>query len=124
MGQNRPPADAVQRGSVDVEDDYEFRDFIESVTVTKEELAAIVSSPEYSIPEIRQYLRAKPGVKRPPVGAANRSPNADAALAATNNDRLRLLVLWARLMQMTVPTSIKKLTALLDGKEAAGELRR
>ena len=107
MGQKIPPADPVQPSSVDVEDDYEFRDFIDSVTVTKEELAAIVSSPGYSIPEIRQRLRAKPGVKGPPVGAASRSPNADAALAATNSDRLRLLVLWARLMQMTAPKSIK-----------------
>jgi hypothetical protein len=107
MRQNRQLTDAVQRSSVDVEDDPEFRDFLESITVTKEELAAIVSSPGYSIPEIRQRLRAKPGVKGPPVGAASRSANADAALAATNSDRLRLLVLWARLMQMTAPKSIK-----------------
>ena len=98
-----------------MEDDCEFRDFIESITVTKEELAAIVSRPGYSIPEIRQYLRAKPRVKGPSVGAANRSPNTDAALAATNDDRLRLLVLWARLMQMTAP--MKKLTANWMGKK-------
>ena len=116
MRHNRPSADAVQRSSVDVEDDYEFRDFIESITVTKEELAAIISSPEHSIPEIRQRLRAKPGVKEPPLGAANRSPNADATLAETNSDRLRLLALWARLIQMTAPTSIKK-TAVLMGKK-------
>ena len=105
--QNNSPAHAVQPTSVAVEDDHEFRDFIESITVTKEELAAIVSSPGYSIPEIKQCLWSKPGAKEPPVGAANRSPNADAA-PAKNNDRLRLLVLWARLMQMTAPTSIKK----------------
>src|SRR5207237_9150060 len=43
--QNKSPAHAVQPTSVDVEDDHEFRDFIESITVTKDELAAIVSSP-------------------------------------------------------------------------------
>ena len=105
--QNKSPTHAVQPTSVAVEDDHEFRDFIESITVTKEELAAIVSSPGYSIPEIRQCLRSKPGVKGSPV-ATNRSPDADAALAAMNNDRLRLLVLWGRLMQMIAPTSIKK----------------
>lgn len=113
MGQNRPLADAIRRSSVDVDDDYGFRDFVESITVTKDELAAIVSSPGYSIPEIREYLRAKPGVERPPVGAANRSRNADPAPAATNHDLLRLLILWARLMRMAAPASIKKLTAVL-----------
>jgi len=106
--QNKSPAHAVQPTSVDVEDDHEFRDFIESITVTKDELAAIVSSPGYSIPEIKQCLRSKRAAKGSPVGAANRSPDADAALAAMNNDRLRLLVLWGRLMQMIAPTSIKK----------------
>ena len=106
--QNKSPAHAVQPTSVAVEDDHEFRDFIESITVTKDELAAIVSSPGYSIPEIKQCLRSKRGAKGSPVGAANRSPNADAAPVAKNNDRLRLLVLWARLMQMTAPTSMKK----------------
>jgi hypothetical protein len=114
---NKPPAGTLQRRSIDVEDDYEFRDFIESITVTKEELAAIVSRPGYSIPEVRQYLRAKPR-----LGAANRSLNA--ALAAVNDDRPWLFALWARRTQMIASTSIKKLAAVLDGKVAGRELGR
>lgn len=41
------------------EDDRLFRDFIEDISVTKEELAAIVRSPELSIPEVKR-LRAHP----------------------------------------------------------------
>ena len=40
------------------EDDREFRDFIESVSVTQKELAAMVRTPELSsIHEVRKYLR-------------------------------------------------------------------
>jgi hypothetical protein len=40
------------------EEDREFRDFIESVSVTKEELAAIVGTPEFSsIHEAKESLR-------------------------------------------------------------------
>jgi hypothetical protein len=40
------------------EDDREFRDFIESVSVTQEELAAMVRTLELSsIHEVREYLR-------------------------------------------------------------------
>jgi hypothetical protein len=35
----------------------EFRDFIESITVTAEELAAIISMPEFSIQEVKQFLQ-------------------------------------------------------------------
>lgn len=44
--------------SVNEEDDHEFRDFIESVSVSAEELAALVGMPELSsIHEVRQYLQ-------------------------------------------------------------------
>ena len=35
----------------------EFGEFIESISATAEELEAIVSTPELSIPEIKQHLR-------------------------------------------------------------------
>jgi hypothetical protein len=34
----------------------EFRDFIKSITVTAEELAAIIRMPEFSIQEVKQFL--------------------------------------------------------------------
>jgi stalled ribosome rescue protein Dom34 len=43
----------------DTEFDREFHDFFESVTVTKEELAAIVSMPGFSRQEVKDYLREK-----------------------------------------------------------------
>jgi len=55
------PAGALPSRSIDAEDDDEFRDFIESITVTREELAAIASRPEHSIREIREELRDKHG---------------------------------------------------------------
>ena len=55
----KSPASALQRRGIDFEDDPEFLDFIESISVTKEELAAIVSRPRETIPEIRQNIRAK-----------------------------------------------------------------
>ena len=54
-----------QYSSLNMEDDYEFRDFVESIAVTREELAAIASKPEYSIPEIRRYLRDQTTGKGP-----------------------------------------------------------
>ena len=49
---------AALESSVNEEDDHEFRDFIESVSVTTEELAALVGTPELSsIHEVRQYLQ-------------------------------------------------------------------
>src|SRR3984893_1986719 len=43
---------------INEEDDREFRDFIDSVSVTQEELAAMVRTPELSsIHEVREYLR-------------------------------------------------------------------
>ena len=43
----------------DAKEEYtrEFGEFVESISVTAEELAAIVSMPELSIPEIKQHLR-------------------------------------------------------------------
>jgi hypothetical protein len=46
--------------SVNAEDDHEFRDFVESVSVSTEELAALVGMPELSsIHEVRQYLQQR-----------------------------------------------------------------
>ena len=43
---------------INEEDDREFRDFIDSVSVTQEELAALVRTPELSsIREVKEYLR-------------------------------------------------------------------
>ena len=44
-------------GDIAEKDDRDFRDFIDSITVTKEELTAITNMPDYSIPEVREYLR-------------------------------------------------------------------
>ena len=45
-------------GHINEEDDRAFRDFIESVSVTRKELAAMVRTPELSsIHEVREYLR-------------------------------------------------------------------
>jgi len=37
--------------------EYEFQAFIASIAVTEEELAAIVNMPDYSIPQVKEYLR-------------------------------------------------------------------
>jgi len=37
--------------------DHEFQAFIASIAVTEEELAAIVNMPDYSIPQVKEYLR-------------------------------------------------------------------
>ena len=39
------------------EDDREFQGFIDAISVTAEELAAIVSMPEFSIQEVKKYLQ-------------------------------------------------------------------
>ena len=52
------PRKTSSHGYINEEDDREFRDFIESVSVTQEELAAMVRTPELSsIHEVREYLR-------------------------------------------------------------------
>jgi hypothetical protein len=63
MGSSKSPAGTRQRRRIDVEDDYEFHDFIKSITATKEELAAIASGAGYSIAEVRRYLQAKQSEK-------------------------------------------------------------
>jgi hypothetical protein len=53
----RPRSTSYDR-HINEEDDREFRDFIDSVSVTQEELAALVRTPELSsIHEVREYLR-------------------------------------------------------------------
>jgi hypothetical protein len=37
--------------------DCDFREFIGSIAVSEEELAAIVNMPDYSIPQVKEYLR-------------------------------------------------------------------
>jgi hypothetical protein len=59
-------------------DDRSFRDFIEDISVTSEELAAIVCTPELSVPEVKR-LRAHP------------SPAAQARFAACAAAFLRVL---------------------------------
>jgi hypothetical protein len=54
-------------GHIAEEDDFEFRDLIRSITVTKEELSAITNMPEYSIPEVKEYLRENKPTKRSEV---------------------------------------------------------
>ena len=52
------PRSTSYDGHINEEDDREFRDFIESVSVTQKELAAMVRTPELSsIHEVREYLR-------------------------------------------------------------------
>jgi hypothetical protein len=52
------PRKTSSHGHINEEDDREFRDFIESVSVTQKELAAMVRTPELSsIHEVREYLR-------------------------------------------------------------------
>jgi hypothetical protein len=48
---------AVSVALVDDEFDHEFQAFIASIAVTEEELAAIVNMPDYSIPQVKEYLR-------------------------------------------------------------------
>ena len=60
------------------EDDRWYRDFIEDISVTSEELAAIVRTPELSVPEVKR-LRAHP------------SPAAQARFAASAAAFLRAL---------------------------------
>ena len=45
----------IVRPSAD-DDDRLFRDYIEDISVTKEELAAIVRRPDLSIPEVKRIL--------------------------------------------------------------------
>lgn len=56
-------------GDVAEKDDREFRDFVDSITVTKEELSAITNMPDYSIPEVREYLRENKWTSRSKVKA-------------------------------------------------------
>ena len=62
--------------SDDANEEYsrEFGEFVESISVTAEELAAIVSMPELSIPEIKQHLRdgknGSPTTNQTPSGRA------------------------------------------------------
>jgi hypothetical protein len=52
-----PPSTSYD-GPINEEDDREFRDFIESVSVTQKELAVMVRTPELSsIHEVKEYLR-------------------------------------------------------------------
>jgi hypothetical protein len=52
------PRSTSYHGHTNEEDDRECRDFIESVSVTQEELAAMVRTPELaSIHEVKEYLR-------------------------------------------------------------------
>jgi hypothetical protein len=52
------PRSTSYHGHINEEGDGEFRDFIESVSVTQEELAAIVRTPQFSsIHEVKEYLR-------------------------------------------------------------------
>ena len=52
------PRKTSSHGHINEEDDREFRDFIEGVSVTQNELAAMVRTPELSsIHEVREYLR-------------------------------------------------------------------
>jgi len=54
-----------QYRNADQEDDPDFRDFIESVSVSKEELAALVSTPELSsIYEAKKYVQDGKRTKR------------------------------------------------------------
>ena len=54
---HRPAVEPSVSSNANEEYGREFGEFIESISVTAEELAAIVSMPELSIPEIKQYLR-------------------------------------------------------------------
>jgi hypothetical protein len=54
------PRGTSSHGHINEEDDREFRDFIESVSVTQKELAAMVRTPELSsVHEVRDYLRER-----------------------------------------------------------------
>ena len=58
MTLHKRPDSTSYHGHINEEDDREFRDFIESVSVTQEELAAMARTPELSsIHEVREYLR-------------------------------------------------------------------
>ena len=52
-----PSVESPASSNTDEEYDREFRDFIESITVTAEELTAIISMPEFSIQEVKQFLQ-------------------------------------------------------------------
>ena len=66
--------------------DREFRDFIESILVTHEELAAIVSMPELSIPQVKRHLRHGKGdrMQKTPL-CARRGADAEAVSAQQRN---------------------------------------
>ena len=58
MTLHKGPRKTSSHGHINEEDDREFRDFVESVSVTQKELAAMVRTPELSsIHEVREYLR-------------------------------------------------------------------
>jgi hypothetical protein len=58
MTPHKWPRSTSYHANINEEDDREFRDFIESVSVTQEELAAMVRTLELSsIHEVREYLR-------------------------------------------------------------------
>lgn len=40
-----------------IEEDRDFLAFVTGISVTKEEIAAIVSMPDLSVPEVKRYLR-------------------------------------------------------------------
>jgi len=49
--------EAVSTGGFDDEHERDFCDFISSIAVTKEELVEIVNMPDYSIAQVKQYVR-------------------------------------------------------------------
>src|SRR5207248_7818898 len=70
----RAAAKPLASGIGNDENSREFAEFIESISATPEELAAIVSTPELSIPEIKQQLRdgktGRPQANRSGSGSA------------------------------------------------------
>ena len=52
-----PSVESPASSNTDEEYGRALRDFIESITVTAEELAAIISMPEFSIQEVKQFLQ-------------------------------------------------------------------
>jgi hypothetical protein len=54
-----PPAESSVSSNTNEEYDREYQDFIESISMTAEELAAFISMPELSMQEVKQYLHAE-----------------------------------------------------------------
>ena len=82
---------AVSTGGFDEEHERDFCDFISSIAVTPEELVAIVSMPDYSIPQVKQHLRkARLTGESVPAMAGPRTGNtpAPAGVAAASRQRL------------------------------------